>query len=304
MNLSERQLRLFVTTAALGNVSRASEVLHISQPALTRAITAFESQMGAPLFLRTTRRVVLTPEGEAFLPTAKRLLEDLVEAGRIFSPQGQGIKGQVTVAVGSSFGSIVLPGAIAAFQAAYPDVRLRVVDDNSEGIARKVRLADVDLGIGSPVGDVDALACRRLLTAPLGLLAPPGHFEITDADAQGVQRLPLLRESPDTSIMQLLRMHGSALLAPMSQGVEVSSLAIQLALAEAGVGVAVLSALGASHPLARCMRFVPLQPQVERELFMMRRRDRPPSLAARAFEDAVVRHLPQAALRPEVTLSD
>lgn len=44
---------------------------------------------------------------------------------------------------------------------------------------------------------------------------------------------------------------------------------------------------------------------VERELFMMpRRRDRPPSLAARAFEDAVVRHLPQAALRPEVTLSD
>jgi LysR family carnitine catabolism transcriptional activator len=171
MNLSERQLRLFVTTAALGNISRASEALHISQPALTRAIAVFEGQMGAPLFVRTTRRVVLTPEGEAFLPTAKRLLEDLAEAGRMFSPQGLGIKGQVTVAVGSSFGSIVLPGAIAAFQAAYPGVRLRVVDDNSEGIARKVRLADVDLGIGSAVGDVDALACRRLLTAPLGLLA-------------------------------------------------------------------------------------------------------------------------------------
>lgn len=303
MNLSERQLRLFVTTAALGNISRASEALHISQPALTRAIAVFEGQMGAPLFVRTTRRVVLTPEGEAFLPTAKRLLEDLAEAGRMFSPQGLGVRGQVTVAVGSSFGSIVLPGAIAAFQAAYPGVRLRVVDDNSEGIARKVRLADVDLGIGSAVGDVDALACRRLLKAPLGLLAPPRHFDITDADAQGVQRLPLLRESADTSIMQLLRMHGSALLAPMSQGVEVSSLAIQLALADAGVGVAVLSALGASHPLARGMRFVPLQPQVERELFVMRRRDRPQSLAARAFEDAVVRHLPQAALRPEVTLS-
>lgn len=304
MNLSERQLRLFVTTAALGNISRASEALHISQPALTRAIAVFETQMGAPLFVRTTRRVVLTPEGEAFLPTAKRLMQDLAEAGQMFLPQGQGIKGQVTVAVGSSFGSIVLPGTIAAFQAAYPGVRLRVVDDNSEGITRRVRLADVDLGIGSPVGDVDALACRRLLTAPLGLLAPSGRFEITEADAQGAPRLPLLRESADTSILQLLRMHGSALLAPMSQGVEVSSLAIQLALAEAGVGVAVLSALGASHPLARGMRFVPLQPKVERELFVMRRRDRPQSLAARAFEDAVVRHLPQATLRPEVTLSD
>ena len=222
----------------------------------------------------------------------------------MFLPQGQGIQGQVTVAVGSSFGAIVLPGAIVAFQAAYPGVRLRLVDDNSEGITRRVRLADADLGIGSPVGDVDALACRTLLRAPLGLLAPPERFEIADADARGVPRLPLLRESADTSILHLLRMHGSALLAPMSQGVEVSSLAIQLALADAGVGVAVLSALGASHPLARGMRFVPLQPPVERELFILRRRDRSQSLAARAFEDTVVRHLPQAALRAEVTLSN
>ena len=303
MNLSERQLRLFVTTAALANISRASEALHLSQPALTRAIAAFEAQLGTRLFVRTTRRVALTPEGEAFLPTAKRLLEDLEEAGRMFALQGrQGVRGRVTVAVGSSFGSIVLPGAVRAFQAAHPAVRLRLVDDNSEGIVRRVRQADADLGIGSPVGDVDALACRRLLRAPLGLLAPRAHFRLTRADAQGLPRLPLLKESADTSIPQLLRMHGSALLAPMEQGVEVSSLSIQLALAQAGVGVAVLSALGASHPSAHGMRFVPLQPAVQRELFLMRRRDRPLTPAAQAFEDAVLRHLPAAALRPEVLL--
>lgn len=300
MNLGERQLRFFVTVAALGSISRASEALHISQPALTRAIGVLEAQMGVPLFVRTTRRLALSPEGEAFLPTAKRLLGDLVEAGRMFHAQGPGLRGQVTVAVGSSFGAIVLPGAIAAFQAAHPGVRLRVVDDNSEGITRRVRWADVDLGFGSPVGDVEGLQCRRLLSAPLGLLAPPARFAITEADAQGEPRLPLLRESADTSIMQVLRMHGSALLGPMSRGVEVSSLAIQLALAEAGVGVAVLSALGASHPAAHAMRFVPLQPVVARELFLMHRQDRPLSPGARALVDAVVAYLPQAALRPEV----
>lgn len=111
MNMTERQLRLFVATARLGNVSRASEALHVSQPALTRAIAVFEQQMGAALFSRTTRRLVLTPEGEAFLPTAKRLLQDLEDAGRLFTQHSQGIKGHLRIAVGSSFGSIVLPGS-------------------------------------------------------------------------------------------------------------------------------------------------------------------------------------------------
>jgi LysR family carnitine catabolism transcriptional activator len=257
MNLGERQLRMFVTTAALGNISRASEALHLSQPALTRAIALLEQQLGVALFQRTTRRVVLTPEGEAFLPTARRLLEDLVDAGRMFSRAGQGLQGRVTLAVGSSFGSVVLPRVVAELQHTHPGIQLRVVDDNSEGITRRVRLAEVDLGIGSPVGDIDALSCGRLLSAPLGLLAPPEHFTLTSEDAQGIPRLPLLKESADTSIMQLLRLHGSALLAPMSSGVEVSSLAIQLALARAGVGVAVLSALGASHPEAQSMQFLP-----------------------------------------------
>ena len=302
MNMTERQLRLFVTTATLGNVSRASEALHVSQPALTRAIAVFEQQMGAALFSRTTRRLVLTPEGEAFLPTATRLLQDLEDAGRLFTQHSQGIKGHLRIAVGSSFGSIVLPGAIARFQAAHPDVRVSVLDDNSEGISRRVRMSDVDLGIGSPVGDVDALRCQRLLRAPLGLLAPPHCYTLTEADARGQPRLPLLKESDDTSIMQLLRMHGSELLAPMARGVEVSSLSIQLALAAEGVGVAVLSALGASHPSAQAMRFVPLQPLVQRELFLMCRRDRPPSPALRAFEEMVWRALPQARLHAAVEL--
>lgn len=300
MNMSEKQLRLFVTTATVGNFSRASEVLHISQPALTRAIAVFEDQMGVPLLVRTTRRVRLTPEGEAFLPTARRLLQELEDAGRLFKPQGQGVKGHLSVAVGSAFGSVVLPAAIAAFQAAHPQVRLRIIDDNSEGISRRVRMSEVDLGIGSPMGDVEALQCQRLLRAPLGLLAPAHCYALTEADARGEPRVPLLKESADTSIMQVLRLHGSAMLAPMSQGVEVSSLSIQLALASAGVGVAVLSALGASHPQAQAMQFVPLQPLVQRELFLMRRRDRPFNQALRALEDMVWQALASAPLHPAV----
>ena len=141
-----------------------------------------------------------------------------------------------------------------------------------------------------------------MLRAPLGLLAPPHCYTLKEADVRGQPRLSLLKESDDTSIMQLLRMHGSELLAPMARGVEVSSLSIQLALAAKGVGVAVLSALGASHPSAQAMQFVPLQPLVQRELFLMCRRDRTPSPARRAFEEMVWRVLPQVRLHAAVEL--
>ena len=71
-------------------------------------------------------------------------------------------------------------------------------------------------------------------------------------------------------------------------GVEVSSLALQLAMARAGVGIAVVSALGASHRDAADLRFSPLRPAVQREVFVMQQRDRALSVPARGLMEAVL----------------
>ncbi|MBX3656730.1 MAG: LysR family transcriptional regulator [Ramlibacter sp.] len=289
MNISQRQLRMFVTTAAQGNISRASESLHISQPALTRALKEFESHIGTVLFERTTRRLALTPEGEQFLPTAQRLLNDLTEAGERLRNQASQMQGTVTLAVGTALGALYLPAVLKTLTARYPDLRLRVVDDNSSGITQRVLHAEADLGIASLSGDTSALICHKLLTAPLGLLANPAHYPLKAwAGASDLARLPLLKEGADTSIMQMLRIHGSSLVTQMEGGVEVSSLSLQLALARAGVGVAVVSALGASHPQAKGMKFVPLRPALRREVFLLQRRDRPLSASARVLRDALM----------------
>lgn len=280
---------MFVTTAAQGNISRASESLHISQPALTRALKEFESQIGTVLFERTTRRLALTPEGEQFLPTARRLLNDLTEAGERLRNQASQMQGTVTLAVGTALGALYLPAVLKTLTARYPDLRLRVVDDNSSGITQRVLHAEADLGIASLSGDTSALICHKLLSAPLGLLANPTHYPLKAwAGASDLARLPLLKEGADTSIMQMLRIHGSSLVTQMEGGVEVSSLSLQLALARAGVGVAVVSALGASHPQAKGMKFVPLRPAMRREVFLLQRRDRPLSASARALRDALM----------------
>ncbi len=270
MNLSQRQLRMFVTTARLLNISRASEALHISQPALTRALSEFERQLGLDLLHRTTRQVSLTPDGERFLAVAQRLLGDLDHAAADLRDQARGASGSLVIAVGAAFGATLLPLALANFTRQAPGVRVRLVEDNSAGITSRVARAEADLGIGSPLGDTSLIDSRALLQAPLGYLGLPGRMD----------QLPLLREPADTSILQVLRAHGSDLVARMERGVEVSSLTLQLALARAGVGVAVLSALGAAHPQAQGLKFVPLKPALRREIFAMQRRDRPAATTA------------------------
>ncbi|GAA4841794.1 LysR substrate-binding domain-containing protein [Actinomycetospora corticicola] len=75
-----RQLRYFVTVARTRHFGRAAEQLHIAQSPLSQAIRQLESHLGAPLFERTTRRVDLTPAGEALLPEAVRILESVSAA--------------------------------------------------------------------------------------------------------------------------------------------------------------------------------------------------------------------------------
>ncbi|MDQ2081472.1 LysR family transcriptional regulator [Xanthobacteraceae bacterium Astr-EGSB] len=304
MNISQRQLRMFTAVAQEMNFSRASATLNISQPALTRAIREFEAQLGVLLFQRTTRRLTLSEEGRRLLPVAQRLIDDMRQAVAELRAPAAGLGGTVTIATGTAFGCTVLPRVLLEYTRRHPQVRVVLRDDNSEGITARVARAEVDFGIGSIIRADVVLTAVKLLDAPLGILAHPGHFALPRrASPPCLARLPLLKEADDTSIMQLLRQHGAGIVAAMERGVEVSNLATQLALAAAGVGVAVLSALGASHADARHLAFVPLAPAIRREVFLMHRFDRPLRPAARALWDLILTELPRAPLHERVTVA-
>lgn len=301
MNMTQRQLSMFVTTAMLGHVTKASEALHISQPALTRALKAFEAQLGCTLFARTTRRLLLTREGAMLLPRAQALLRQMTAAQEAISGRTDLIQATVNIAVGSAFGCTVLPMVVCALAARHPGIRLSIIDDNSQGITARVTRAEVDIGIGSLVGRMGSLLCEKLLSAPLGVLGhandlPPGQTVHLDQ----VRGARLLKEPDDTSIAHSLATHGSSLLNQMSSGTEVSSLALQLAMVQAGAGLAVLSALGASHPQAAGLRFLPLTPRIHREVFLMHHQDHPPDAATAVVCETIRSVLQQVRLHPSV----
>jgi LysR family carnitine catabolism transcriptional activator len=292
MNLTQRQLRMFVATATLGNVSRASEELHISQPALTRALQEFAEQLEFPLFRREGRGLTLTREGARFLPIAQRLLREMDHVIEDVRDEARGTRGAVTIAVGAAFGSTVLPGLLLRFAQTHPLVRVRLIEDDSGPIIEQVSKGEADLGIASLVGDTAPLCCEKILRAPLGLLADPQRFTVApDQTEKAMATLPILKEALGTGTLHALRSSGSAIVSHMETGIELSSLTLQIALAKAGVGVAVVSALGASHPAAAGLQFTLLKPRVHREIYLVHQRLIALPPAVKAFQAMFWSHL-------------
>ncbi|MEH6585109.1 MAG: LysR substrate-binding domain-containing protein [Halioglobus sp.] len=164
MNISLRQLRAFVTLAQSQSFAEASELLHLSQPALSVAIKKMEQEAGGSLFSRSTRSLELSPEGRNFLPAARRLLADWDQAfddlGRHFNLQ----QGKISVAVMPSFAMNQFPEALAPFQRDYPDINISVEDVVMESVIDAVREGQVDLGITFEPEQLDGVEFTPLFT--------------------------------------------------------------------------------------------------------------------------------------------
>ena len=168
-----RQLRYFVTVARTRHFGRAAEQLHIAGSPLSQAIRQLETHLGTPLFERTTRRVDLTPAGEALLPEAVRILESVGAAREQVSRVAAGDLGRLRI------------GATALATYRHVPELVRRLGDELPGLALRFRtemltpaleaaLTDhrLDLAVlRPPVGD-DAIATRVIAHERLVLAVP------------------------------------------------------------------------------------------------------------------------------------
>ena len=140
MNVTIKQVTLFVEVARSLSFARAATAMHLSQPAVSLAVQNLEQAIGGKLFARSTRSLELTPEGRAFYPTATRLLNDWNEAlddvHNLFTMQ----RGKLNIAVMPSFSANVLPELVRQYHEQYPKVNLSiqniVMDDAIESVRK------------------------------------------------------------------------------------------------------------------------------------------------------------------------
>ena len=175
MNVTLKQLRGFVAIAELGSFAEACEHLHLSQPALSIAIRNMEESVGGALLARSTRSVELTPEGEAFLPVAQRLLSDwhvaFDDLYRLFSLQ----RGKLTIAAMPSFASTSLPAVLADYRQRFPNINITVQDVVMEQVIRAVQLGRADLGISFEPDTLESLDFQPLFADRFIAVLPARH---------------------------------------------------------------------------------------------------------------------------------
>lgn len=141
------QVEGFVETARRGNLSRAAEALHVTQPALTARIRALEEELGSALFVRGRRGMQLTDAGRAFLPYAQRALLALDEGAGLVASLGRGGAGELVLGAAPAVSTYVLPPLLLRFTRRHPRVRLVVRTGHSEEILDLAVRREIDLGL-------------------------------------------------------------------------------------------------------------------------------------------------------------
>jgi DNA-binding transcriptional LysR family regulator len=243
-----RQLRYFVTVARTRHFGRAAEALHIASSPLSQAIRQLESHLGTPLFERTTRRVDLTPAGEALLPEAVRILESVGAAREQVSRVAAGDLGRLRIGATALATYRHVPELVRRLGDELPGLDLRFRTEMLTP-ALEAALADhrIDLAVlRPPVGDA-AIATRLLARERLVLAVPASWPGVGPAAADGAVSLGELADeefvvySPPGSVVGAAadRACRAAGFVPRRTH-EADQTSIVLALVAAGLGVALL----------------------------------------------------------------
>ncbi len=282
-----RQLRYFVTVAQTRHFGQAAERLHMAQSPLSQAIRQLESQVGAALFVRTTRRVDLTPAGEALLRDALRILESVDAAQGRVRLIGEGSSGLVRIGSTGLAAFRHLPQLARIAARELPGVVLRYVPDLLTP-AQELALEEdrIDLAVLRPPMRSNGLESRLITRERLVLAVPRTHHLVGDEPVA-------LAELRDEDFV-VYEARGSVVDAAVTRAClaagflprrthEVAETSIMLTLVAAGLGVALLPE--SVHALRiDGVRYVPVADDIHIDLALAWRRDDSSPVLARLVE--------------------
>lgn len=170
-----RHLRIIDAIARAGTLTEAARRVHLSQPAVSRALAEIETRLGFPLFYREPRGMTPTPECERLLPTAAKTLNMLAEVERDMVRMHDAADVVVRVTTECYTCYHWLPGALMAFGDSYPQVEVQVNADASYQPLQGLIEESVDLAIVHRCSDDDAICYVPLFDDEIVAIMAPDH---------------------------------------------------------------------------------------------------------------------------------
>lgn len=292
MNL--HQLRVFFHVAQCLSFSKASEELHISQPAVSVQVRKLEEEIGVELIEQIGKKLYLTDPGLQLQRYAENIFSAEREAETMLS-EFRGLNtGRLVVGASTALGTYFVPSLLAEFRQAFPKLDVTLKIGNTDWVEEQVSRNAVDMAlVVDEHAEIPELTSMPFLNDELVVIAAPNHplvgKEILVKDLAGQ---PFFIREPGSNTRKVFKNAMSQLDIPFRTLMELESTEAIKRLVSSGVGLGVASKLTLEWEVG-CERLAILDIadlQMERQFSLTWHKDKKPNRAAQAFIDFVCRY--------------
>jgi LysR family transcriptional regulator, nitrogen assimilation regulatory protein len=301
MGLDLKHLQTFMCVAESGSVTRAAQMLHVVQPAVSRRLRLLEEDIGTELFERQRRGMSLTSAGKTLLVYARRAMLELDRARAELGTAPDRVAGLVTLGLLPSTSDLLASAMLRVLAESYPGIRLRIAMGYAGDLRQRLIAGEIDIALLYGVEHEPHLHTKPLLTEPLFVVGPPDarltkRHPIRLADLVG---RPMILPMGPLGIRMLLD-HALAISnVELKVVAETNEMSIQKSLVVDGHGLTILPAIAYAPELARKRLTATLliEPSISRTIAVALPANRPIASHVRRTVDELVRCIRDALRR-------
>ncbi|MFM0246940.1 LysR family transcriptional regulator [Paraburkholderia sediminicola] len=248
-----RQIRTFLAIADTGSATRAAELLHIVQPAVSRQLKLLEDDVGAPLFERDRRGMQLTEAGHILLDRARRALRELEAAQQEIRPTPGLVSGTVSLGLLPSSCELLTGPLVGALQRAFPQIRVSLSVGYTDHLLRWLESGEIDAALlydpaASPALDVKPLVEESLSLVGLASIGLSDDYPVSVA---ALGEAPLVLPSAPHRLRSLVEHACAAAGVDITFAAGTNALSVQKALVAQGYGATVMPRVAVQQEIER-----------------------------------------------------
>lgn len=205
MNINLELYRIFYTVAKNKHMTKASEELHISQPAISQSIKKLEDELGGTLFLRSNKGMELTSEGKMFFEYVKGALELINNAENEFTSFKDLSKGEIKIGVSTTLTKLILLEPLKKFHLDYPNINISITNDLTSNLVNDLKLGKLDFIIFNESNIKESnLELLKLKELKQGFMYNPAFYKDDITSFKDLNKYPLILQKTQSNSRKLL----------------------------------------------------------------------------------------------------
>ena len=251
MNIDLELYRVFYTVAKNKHMTKASEELHISQPAISQSNKKLEDQLGGTLFLRSNKGMELTKEGEMFYEYVKGALELINNAENEFTSFKDLSKGEIKIGCSTTITKLILIETLKKYHSDYPNININITNDLTSNLINDLKLGKLDFVIfnESPIKETN-INLEKIKELKQGFIYNEDYFEDKIDNFQDLNNYPLILQKEEANSRKLLdyiALHNGVILKPKMEVVS-QELITEFVNIGLGIGFSIIDLAKRNYP--------------------------------------------------------